>query len=153
MDSAILKRCLEEINRRTFNRHSVGVYSADRLPSRITKPAAIIAHSEQSSVPTGHWFAMYIPEKGPACYFDSYGQEPYIKTHINFLKRIGGSYSFNRKPYQQLTSTTCGGYCLLFLASKLGYIKKIKRFLGNDKFRNDKFVAEATMALIDNLEA
>jgi hypothetical protein len=151
MDSHTLKACLIRINELTGGEHLVGVYSSERLPRNCKRPFAIIAHSEISSVSVGHWLAIYAGEKGPVYFFDSYGFKPYVDNHISFLKRLGSKIVYNEIGYQATDAVTCGGYTLLFLASKMGYIKKFKRFLSKNRERNDKFVKLATVALVENL--
>lgn len=152
MDSNILRSCLAKINELTGEKHLTGVYSADRLPRKCQKPVAIIAHSEKASISIGHWIAIYAPENGPIYYFDSFGLKPQVRTHINFARRLGGKIIYNKNCYQSFDAVTCGGFCLLYLASKMGYIKSIKKYFTENTAENDKFVIKSTDALVKKLE-
>jgi hypothetical protein len=151
MDSNILRCCLEKLNELTDNEHLTGCYSADRLPRKCKKPIALIAHSEAASIPTGHWVAIYVPKRGPIYFFDSYGMEPHVQTHLNFMHRMGGRIIYNTNCYQGFDAVTCGGYSLLFLASKMGYINSFKKYLSQDKENNDNFIKTSTKTLIEDL--
>lgn len=151
MDSNILRTCLEKLNELTKKKHLTGCYPADRLPRKCKKPVAIIVHSEVSSIEIGHWIAIYVPKKGPISYFDSFGAEPHIQSHLNFMRRLGGKIIYNKNCYQDMNAITCGGYSLLFLASKMGYIKKIKKYLSRNKVKNDEFIKISTEELVKNL--
>jgi hypothetical protein len=151
MDSQLLKNCLARINELEENKYLTGVFSADHLPRKCNKPIAIIAHSEKASISIGHWVAIYAAKKGPIYFLDSFGRGPQIPTHVNFLRRLGGKIIFNTNCYQSFSEITCGGYCLLFLASKMGYIKNIKKYLSDDKEENDNFIRTSTTALVEHL--
>jgi hypothetical protein len=151
MDSNMLRNCLVKLNELTENRHLTGCYPADRLPRKCKKPLAIIVHSEAASISIGHWIAIYVPKSGPIFFFDSFGVEPHIPTHLKFMRRLGGKIIYNRHCYQDLNGITCGGYSLLFLASKMGYINKIKKHLSKNKVKNDNFIKKSTEQLVEHL--
>jgi hypothetical protein len=151
MDSHTLRNCLVKINNLTDNSHLTGVYSADRLPRKCKKPLAIIAHSEPASISIGHWIAIYAPKTGPIQYFDSFGLKPHIITHINFMHRLGGKVICNTHCYQSYNAITCGGYALMFLASKMGYINNIKKYLSENTAKNDSFIKMSTEQLVAHL--
>jgi hypothetical protein len=153
MDSKTLANALNKLNYVCNHKYTVGVYAADRLPSRYSKPAAFIVHTENATKEIGHWVGIFVPENGRTLFFDSYGMAPYVKNHIAFLNRLQNGISSNKKCYQAPDSTVCGGYCLIFLAQKMGAIKSPLQLRENDVLRNDRKVAEATRQLLELLEA
>jgi hypothetical protein len=152
MDTNTLRKAMRKLKKLSSKNHAVGVYAANRLPKRFSKPAAYIVHSENSDVDVGHWIAMYISEDGKSYYFDSYGLAPLVESHINFLHRNSKKLYINKKCYQAIDSTVCGGYCLLFLAYKMGVLKLPLCFDANDVDKNDAYVSETTNKLLDALE-
>jgi hypothetical protein len=147
MDSNTLREALTRLQQHASVKHSVGVYSAENLPSKINRPAAIIVHSENSDKDIGHWLAIYLTKKC-AFYFDSYGLKPYVTNHINFLARNANKIYYNKKCYQAPATTVCGGYCLVFLASKMRALKMPVKLVAGDFVNNDELVANTTKALL-----
>jgi hypothetical protein len=117
MNSEQLFVALQFFNRMHGEAYSIGVYAADKLPSRYSKPAALIANTDEQGKPGTHWVAIYIPKSGKSEYFDSYGLPPFVKHHILFLNKV--TWTHNRKEMQSLTSNVCGNYCLMYLASRM----------------------------------
>lgn len=152
MDSQTLKDALYRLNMMAKVNHTVGVYAADRLPSHFNKPAAIVVHSENSDTEIGHWLAIYLPKRGHPYYFDSYGLDPYVPNHINFLKRHAKKAYVNKQCFQSLDSKVCGGYCLLFLAYNMGVIKNPLKLYPDAEKINDQVVADATECLLEELK-
>ena len=61
----------------------LGVFPADRLPSRITQfPRGLVANTDPSTKPGMHWVAMYFPDTSTSEFFDSYG------FHLHFIHPI-----------------------------------------------------------------
>jgi hypothetical protein len=153
MDSKTLANALNKLNFLCNSKYTVGVYAADRLPSRYLKPAAFIVHTENAKKEIGHWVGIFVPEKGQVLFFDSYGMAPYVKNHIAFLNRLKANTLSNKKCYQAPDSIVCGGYCLIFLAHKMGAFKNPLILRENDVQENDRKVAEATSQLLEYLES
>lgn len=147
MDSHTLRESLIRLQKHAAIKHTVGVYSAENLPAKINRPAAIIVHSENSNKDIGHWLAIYLTKK-TAFYFDSYGLPPFVENHINFMKRNANKIHFNRQCYQAPASTVCGGYCLVFLANKLRVLKKHVKLIPGETQQNDNTIAAVTKALL-----
>lgn len=117
MNSEQLTRGLTFLNKCKNNHFQVGVFAADRIPTKYKRPAAFIINTDDYGQPGTHWIAIFIPKKASIEYFDSYGLSPYIQSHRSFLK--GKKWIHNDREMQSLTSTVCGHYCLLFLASRM----------------------------------
>jgi hypothetical protein len=157
MDTHTLENYLELFNAEAAKPHLVGVYASDRLPRRLNRPAAIIAHTETASEKFGHWVAIYVPSKGIPIYFDSFGIDVHIPNHKVFIARLSKFYKFNTICYQAPPSTVCGWYALLFLADKMGVIKKgfFERMIQLSKGNldeNDKIVEQCGQWLVQDLK-
>lgn len=106
---------LESLQGFRKNMSTVGVFPCNKLPSKIKKPAFIVANTDPSNKPGEHWVAFYFPTKGHAEFFDSFGQPPNKRFFTNFLKRHSRKYIINNIRFQGNFSSTCGNYCCLFL--------------------------------------
>jgi hypothetical protein len=156
MDTQTLSFCLDRLNKLTGNRHLVGCYASDRLPKRFKLPLAVICHSHTSEHLIGHWTAVYANGNTTPEYFCSYGMEPPSKNHINFLKRCGQHFVNNAKVLQALDTKVCGGWCLIYLANRMGFVKDVEKYLKTFKTEGtqtlDQLVEKATRDLVGVLE-
>jgi hypothetical protein len=152
MDSTTLVNILEMMNAAAKTKHSLGVYASDRLPSRFNRPAAFIIHSETSKEFSGHWMAVYVPQRGPKLFFDSYGLNPFVENQVNFLKRVPGKLLYNKVCYQSLDTSVCGAYCIMFIAYQMRLVKTPLKLDPNDTRSNDIKVAKAVQQLVERLE-
>ena len=120
----------------------VGVYAADRLPRSYKKPAAFIANTDSYGGAGVHWVAFYIPAKGRAEYFDSYGLDTFIEGHLEFQSLSRISWLVNKKSLQGLQSTVCGQHCLAYLIARMrGYsMKSFQSLFTSDVTKNDRLV-------------
>jgi hypothetical protein len=147
---------LDRLNKLTGNKHLVGCYASDRLPKKFKLPIAVICHSHTSDHLIGHWTAVYASGHKSPEYFCSYGMEPPSKNHINFLKRCGPRFVKNDKVLQALDTKVCGGWCLIYLANRMGYVKNVEKYLNSFKTTGtqtlDQLVERATRALVGVLE-
>lgn len=127
MDSVQIKNVMQ-LNLNTTKLFR-GVYACDRLPRKIiSKPCFLIINTDPANKPGTHWIAIYIPKKGKAEYFDSYGNPPYIKLVINFMLRHSIGYKYNTNQLQSMFSSCCGIYCCEYVLHRcLGY--SLKSFL------------------------
>jgi hypothetical protein len=122
MEAQNVLNVLQALDKRTGSRHFLGVYPMDMLPDRISKPAAIVANTSDSSQSSGHWVAFYFPDKGSTLYFDSYGTIPLHPEFYTWLQKFNlhRELFFNKKRYQADNSPVCGFYSLVFLARHMG---------------------------------
>lgn len=109
------------------NMSTVGVFPCNKLPSKIKKPAFIVANTDPANRPGEHWVAFYFPTKGNAEFFDSFGQAPSKKYFTKFLEKHSTKYIINSQRFQGNFSSACGNYCCLFLYFR-SKGKSIKQF-------------------------
>ena len=117
-----------------------GVHAADQLHEPSARPTAMVINTDPSWKPGRHWVAIYVPERGPWEYFDSYGEKPKVSFVKHFLKNR--ATVINPKTLQSPTSDVCGHYCIYYLVHRArGYAMDaiIDRF-GKDAERNDEDV-------------
>lgn len=105
-------------NNNVTKKHFKGVFPCDKLPQQVKKPACIIANTDPSYKSGTHWVAFYFPRKGPAEFYDSFGNYPFNIFFQAFLLRNAKSFINNRKRLQSPFSSTCGHYCCVYLYSR-----------------------------------
>lgn len=121
----------------------MGVFPADRIPVKWTRPAAIVANTDDHKHPGRHWVAMYLDTKGHCIYFDSYGEPPLVSNHFMRIKKNSTSHSWNVKQLQSYGSTVCGHYCIMFLYYMMyGYsLEKFCKLFSDNHTHNDRIVS------------
>lgn len=121
---------------------TVGVFPADQIPKRWTKPAAIVANTDGHKQPGTHWVAMYVGNNGRATYFDSYGLPPLVPEHLLRLRENCSFYRWNTTRLQSATSDVCGQYCIMFLhcMSHNYALSDFTDFFTNNLEENDNIV-------------
>lgn len=120
-----------------------GVYPADGIPLRWSRPAALIANTDDHTQPGSHWVAFYSDECGNGVYFDSYGVAPFVPHHVQRLRKNCPRYRYNTRQLQSIYSDVCGQFCIMFLYyMHFGYT--LDAFVGNfttDYVKNDAIAA------------
>lgn len=154
MDTLTLLESLRKINKKVNNKFRVGVFAADTLPHRCKKPAAIIQNLDDKTKKGSHWTAIFLPSRGKAEYFCSYGLPPLIADHKKFLMRHSAAgYFHNKKELQNINSIECGPYCLMYLANRMAGVS-MNDFLKNydkDLSNNDKMTRTLSAKFLDSL--
>ena len=121
-----------------------GVLSLDQVPlKRVKHPCAFVVNTHDSTQPGEHWFAIYLPVRGPAEYFDSYGLPPFQQRIVEFLKKNSNSFIHNKQRIQSDTSVNCGLFSLFYLYFRTkGYTMKqyLKFFVKDNLSYNDHIV-------------
>lgn len=124
-----------------------GIFPVDLLPRyRLNRrPATLIVNLDPSHKPGTHWTLIHFPQSNhdSTYYFDSFGRqaidrlEPYL---TNQSGEMGRKYTFNRLMLQDLSSQSCGHFCLAvawFLAKGI-HPKRLKNFFSDsNKLHND----------------
>ena len=93
----------------------IGSYSRDNLPAINKLPAAFIANTDEAHDPGTHWIAIFIDEELRGVYFDSFGLPPLFSDFIRYLDYNCQSWIYNNLTLQNVNSSTCGLYCILFV--------------------------------------
>jgi hypothetical protein len=97
----------------------VAVCAADTLPIFVKKPAVIIVNDQEKHLPGGHWSALFVPTRGRAEFFCSFGLRPSVNHHKKFILRNSKGFLWNDFPLQHVLSRECGKYCILFLENRM----------------------------------
>jgi hypothetical protein len=97
----------------------IGVFSSDKLPTKIKYPVALIVNTAPSTNPGDHWIAIYITRNRDGYYFDSFGRPPTVSSIISFLKKNCKTIDFNTKQIQHLKSIKCGQFSALYLKYRI----------------------------------
>lgn len=124
----------------------LGTFPYDEIPPKPDKDHSLIINTSPSDMPGEHWVAL-VYNKPIFYFFDSYGRSLKDATFpskfsVTIKKYIGQRrVRHNSKWLQQLTSNTCGDYCVYFIQeiAKVSFKKLISVFTENLK-RNDQFV-------------
>jgi hypothetical protein len=99
----------------TISKFLIGVFPLDKIPIKVSKPAALVINTDISTRPGQHWLAVFIDTNNKGYYFDSYGMHINKKVQI-FLKHNCTSWTHNTFQIQSCNSIVCGQYCCVFLA-------------------------------------
>ena len=130
-----------------------GVIPIDHLPKNyVSRPKAYIINSGDSTTPGEHWFAVFIPKRGPIEYFDSYGLKPINKEIYNFVKLNRKSFIHNPYRIQANDSYNCGKYSLfyLYLRSRGYTMRKILQFFIRHKLNTNDLIVNSIFNKIKN---
>lgn len=114
------------------------VFASNQIPVLMNKPIYLISNLDPITKPGSHWIAIYINENGDGEYFDSFGRRP-TGFHLNFMKRNSKKWNYNNKIIQNIFSSICGEYCLVFLYLKYRYVslKDYLNMFDDDTTAND----------------
>lgn len=117
-----------------------GVWPADMIPTR-AQPGVYIFNTATSRERGRHWITIYVPDRGPAEFFDSLGHSPeyYQAKFEKFLVKHHRNYMINNNRLQALGSATCGYYALFYVVHRCrGWeMRDIVHLFGRDLFKND----------------
>lgn len=95
-------------------RHRYGVFASNKLPKYISRSCIVVVNTDPDYLPGTHWTALYITEGRIGYFFDSFGRYPQ-KEILHFLLKNTKLWFYNTKVIQDVSSSVCGKYCLLFL--------------------------------------
>lgn len=110
MYSPEIYECLSNLNVSFY-----GVYPSDQLPRTVQYPAALVVNTDPHTKPGSHWTAIFINENRELNYFDSYGRPPKSLHMTRFIQRNSRKAKFSKTVLQDVKSTVCGQYCIVFL--------------------------------------
>lgn len=113
MDTYEIQLCMNKIS----SSFQSNVFAANRLPIWVNRPAYVISNLDPDSKPGSHWVAIHIDNNGIGEYFDSFGRKP-AGYHKQFLNRNAKRWFYNHHSFQNLFTSVCGEYCLVYLYLK-----------------------------------
>lgn len=131
-----------------LNDRIIGVFSADRLPSKLPQtPFGFIANTDIHSKPGRHWCAFFSDSRGHFDFFDSYGRTSTQNSYHfrRWLKQNATTLRSNHKQIQSNNSKVCGLYCILFLRQRLmeyTYQGFLNSFDDISLDTNDRYIAD-----------
>ena len=134
MNTSTIKRLL-----RTYKCFK-GVYPSDMLPINMSLPLRIIINTDPHDKPGQHWVSVSIDKQGNGYYFDSFGFPPLVESIYKFITtRATNGWGYNRTQIQDVTSSTCGKYCVLFIIYMCNNLshKEFTRQFGYNTKAND----------------
>ena len=138
----ILKRGLTNIeicNHLKYEKTFLGCFPSNKTPTILKYPCSIILNTEKSGESGEHWIGLYL-EKYHSFYFDSFGLPVLEDDIFNFLKKKYKKVIYNKHCIQDISSVSCGLYCISFVKhvnSEKSFKKFLKHFSINDLKQND----------------
>ena len=133
----------DKVTSRTFK----GVYALDEIVYIKQKsfPSAYVFNLDPSYKPGVHWVAVYIDSKGLTQYFDFFGRPP-PREIKDFLYTCAENWNYSHVPVQELYSTTCGQFVVLYIYQRCSglTLESILRkyFKPHAKIMNDVLVRD-----------
>ena len=118
-----------------------GVLSRDQTVPHNHKMALFIYNLEPSYMSGSHWVATHV-KNGVINYFDSFGLPPFQEI-VNHAKKNNLTLIHQNNQIQDLSTTTCGYFCLYFLNEmNIGksYFDLLKVFDVHDTAKNERFI-------------
>ena len=137
MDSNSIRKELRNI--KEFN----GVFPRNLLPTKVSRPTAMIVNTDDMNEPGEHWIAIILLKYGTGEYFDSFGLPPLhpdLRKYMN--KMCPNHWCYNIKDIQDPFSNKCGNFCIAFIKQRMKGIS-LENFINlySNKLRNnDKIV-------------
>ena len=98
-------------------KYFLGTYPACILPSRSNQPYSFITNTHKHDEPGEHWNAWFI-NKNKLSFFDSFGRDPRDVSFPQFYGDIVRQFShvsFTVHSIQDISSVTCGHFCIHFI--------------------------------------
>ena len=135
-----------ELNRKVTVTGFLGTFAYDEIPEKPKDTKfSLIINTSPSNTDGDHWIAL-VYDKSTFYFLDSYGRSLNDTTlpkqfSIAVKNYVGQNPKHNSKWLQQLTSNTCGEYCVYFIQEieKVGFKKMLQVFSDNLK-NNDKYI-------------
>lgn len=115
MNSQEIQRAL--MRHRHTQRHFLGVFPSDGLPPILQYPASLVVNLDPHDHPGSHWTAIYMDGNKKATYFDSLALPPIPAIKL-LLRTYGRKRACSKRVLQELTSTVCGYYCVLYILAR-----------------------------------
>jgi hypothetical protein len=122
--------------------HFLGVYAADRAPTRLVDyPCAYVVNTDPATKPGQHWVAFYAHSPQRLQFFDSYGRPPAAYPHVRLPHNAMPILTSNKYSFQSKRSVVCGHYCIFYLVKRVvaGWshpfiLRTLRRFSASARF-------------------
>ena len=128
----------------------LGCFALDMLPSFPKYlPSSLIVNTDSSKGVGVHWLSLLFL-KNKCLYFDSFGLPIVEETLIKYIEPYYDSVLYSDVCIQDIRSTKCGKFCILFLThvnSKSKYEKFLSRF-NHINIKENDIMVENLMRLI-----
>lgn len=135
LTNIFLQKCLKHIT--DFK----GVYSCDNVIRLKKRGECMIINFDRQNEPGSHFIAVFCENKFCISYFDSLNLKDIPKEIHDYIMSYSNVHD-SSKDFQNIFSTSCGFYCMLFLYSKSissSYWNNVaKQLLKTNNFQNDK---------------
>lgn len=141
MNTTQLLHCIRKDD--MLSKYTSGVYPSDHLPRNEKFPFSLIANIDPATEPGRHWVALYVRTDKVGEFFDSYGRAP-SENFASYLRKYCNNIEYNTVRMQGSLSSSCGQYCLYYLAQRVRgrSMKKIVDDFCLDFMLNDIYVAK-----------
>ena len=92
--------------------------SQRQAPLRVNtrRPSADVINTDRQEGPGEHWVVVWFDGWGRGEYFDSFGLPAVYRDIEDFILRHCQSYLYNQRVLQDPLSSTCGLYCMYYVA-------------------------------------
>lgn len=101
-------------------KHFVGVFAADKIPTRLPVGKALIVNTDPSTRPGQHWVALYATASNEGEFFDSFGRPPFTREVISWCQNhFSKSLTYNSSLLQHPLSDSCGRFCIQFVRHRI----------------------------------
>jgi len=137
-------------NNPILNKYYCGIYPSDLLPDNPQKPCYFVVNTDPAYLPGKHWIVIHIDKFGKIEYFDSFGRAPLQRNFVEFIQKYGKSFIYNKEQIQSNTSTTCGKFCILYIAFRANGLsmKEIISLFSTDTEYNEMLLKNLYKKLI-----
>lgn len=135
LTNVFLHKCLMPIKK--FK----GVFSCDNVCRLKTPGECLIINFDRQNEPGSHFIAVFCVNKSSISYFDSLNLKEIPSEIFNYISSYTNAKDAS-KDFQNILSTSCGFYCMLFLycncISSKYWNDVAKKLLLKNNFQNDK---------------
>jgi hypothetical protein len=140
MNTLDINKSLEKIT--WVKGYYCGTLPFNYLPQKIEKPCFFILNTHDSRLPGEHWIVLHFSANNSCYYFDSFGEPLQNKFIINIVNKNCKKFYYNKKKLQDLYSSKCGEYCVMFVAFiGRGYdYEDFLNLFSNNHFYNDMLI-------------
>ena len=124
-----------------IKRGFVGVFPISDLPiNLLQKPCSLVINLDERWKIGSHWVSLFIPKRGPAFYFDSFGRPPPDKILTLIERNTRDGWTYNNNKIQGDLSTLCGHYCIAFVESLPNYKEFLRKFENCSVFNDERLI-------------